>query len=76
MFLEERDGARPRELGGGLVIARCRVVVEAVLRARVEKGLVSHVVRLQRGLVGGPALVDALVVLGVVASNRSSTSCG
>ena len=31
VFLEERDRARPRQLGGGLVVARRRVVVEAVV---------------------------------------------
>ena len=60
----------PRELGGSLVVARRGVVVEAVLRARVDVHRVLDLVRLERRLVGRPAGVDALVVLGVVDEQR------
>ena len=38
-----------------LVVARRRVVVEAVLRARVDERLIAHARRLQRLLVRRPA---------------------
>ena len=59
VLVEERDRPRPRELGGGFVVARRRVVVEAVIRARVHVHLVLDAVRLERRLVRGPAGVDA-----------------
>src|ERR1700694_6058265 len=61
IFVEERDGPRPGELGRGLVIARCRIVVEAVIGIRVHEHLVFHAVRLERRLKSGPAGIDAVV---------------
>src|SRR5207247_3964187 len=63
---EERDGALPGELRGRLVVARGGVVVEAVLRSRIDERFVFRAIRFQRGFVTGPHGVDALVVLGVV----------
>src|SRR4029077_19399746 len=68
--LEEGDGALPRQLGGWLVVARRRVVVEAVLGARVDVHLIRHPGGRQRGLERGPHLVDPLVGLGVVDQER------
>ena len=48
VLVEERQRARPRELRGRLVVARRRVVVEAVVASRVDERLVLHAVRLQR----------------------------
>src|SRR3982751_2308468 len=61
VFLEEGDRARPGELRCGLVVARGGVVVEAVVHVGIDEGLVPHIVRLQRGLVRGPARIDPLV---------------
>src|SRR5712691_3184955 len=66
VLVEELERPLPGELGGGLVISRCRVVVEAVLRARILVHRVRDVAGLERSLVSGPAGVDALVVLRVV----------
>jgi carboxymethylenebutenolidase len=52
--------------GGGFVIARRRVVVEAVLRAFVDEQLIILVVRLQRCFVRRNAFVDALIVAGIL----------
>src|SRR5262249_52319150 len=70
LAVEEGDRPLPRELGRGGVVARGRVVVEAVLRARIDERLVVDVRRLQRLLVGRPRGVDALVVLGEVQQQR------
>ena len=53
--LEERERALPGQLGGGRVVARRGVVVEAVLRAGVQVHLVPDVRRLQRRFVRRPA---------------------
>src|SRR5438046_3611411 len=66
VLVEELERPLPGELGGGLVISRCRVVVEAVLRTRILVHRVRDVAGLERSLVSGPAGVDALVVLRVV----------
>src|SRR5439155_24765433 len=47
ILLEERHGAVPRQLRRRLVVARRRVVVKAVLRARVHLDLVAHAGLLQ-----------------------------
>src|SRR6476620_5723538 len=51
VLVQEREGARPRELRGGLVVARRAVVVEAVVDVRVDECLVADAVRLERLLV-------------------------
>src|SRR5258706_7573124 len=70
-LLEQRDRTIPRQLRLRLVIPRRRVVVEAVLRARIDVHLVAHAGRLQRLLIGRPHLVDARVILGVVDGERA-----
>src|SRR5437870_2007422 len=49
----------PRELRGGFVVPRRRVVVEAVLRAFVLELLVRLAVRFERGLERRDAVADA-----------------
>ena len=56
VLVEPVHRALPGELGGGLVITRRRVVVEAVLGLRVDVAFVRDVVGLQRRLVRGPCL--------------------
>src|SRR6185503_6298460 len=65
-LLEEVDRPLPGKLRRRGVVARGRVVVEAVLRAGVEEHLVPLLVLLERRLVRGPACVDALVGLRVM----------
>src|SRR5258708_7512431 len=66
----ELERPLPCQLGGRFVIARRRVVVEAVLRAFVDELGVCLAVRLQRRLVGRNARVHALIVAGVVEHQR------
>src|SRR3972149_8516719 len=61
VLVEERDGPLPGQFGRRLVVARCRVVVEAVLRAGVEVALVGDVRRLERRFELRPARVDARI---------------
>jgi hypothetical protein len=70
VLVEELERSLPRELRGRFVVARRRVVVEAVLRALVHEHLVLLVVRLQRRLVRRDAAFDALIVAGVVQHQR------
>src|SRR5262245_60112018 len=70
VLVEELDRPLPRHGGGGPVVARGRVVVEAVLRPGIAVHRVRHVARLERRLVGGPALVHAIVVVRVVDQER------
>ena len=70
MFVEEFEGARPRQFGGRLVITRRRVVVEAVLFALVHVERVRLLVGLKRRLVGRDALVDPLVIARVLQQQR------
>src|SRR5215207_8934468 len=71
VLVEERDRPLPRQLRRRLVVARRRVVVEAVLRAGIEEALVPDAGRLERLLERGPARVDALVHLGRLDQQRS-----
>src|SRR5262245_35134220 len=71
VLVEEIDGSLPRQLGCRLVIAWCRVVVEAVIGAGVHELLVLLAVRLQRRLICGPSRVDAIVEAAVVNHQRS-----
>src|SRR3989304_2819515 len=64
VLVEERDGPLPGQFGRRLVVARCRVVVEAVLGTGVEIALVGDVRRLERGFELRPARVDARIYLG------------
>ena len=64
LLVEELERALPRELRGGFVVARGGVVVEAVVGAGVVVGGVLDAGLLERLLVGEPAGVHALVVLG------------
>ena len=70
VFLEVRDRTRPRVLGRFRVEAVGGVVVEAVLRAGVDVALVANVGRLERGLVRGPAVDQALVLAAVQDQHR------
>src|SRR5262245_23987658 len=70
LLLEERDRPLPGELRRGLVVAGRRVVVKAVLCARIEIGLVRQAGGLQGGFESRPHGVDPLVVLRVVHQER------
>src|SRR5262245_14184827 len=71
VFGEERERAAPGEIGGRLVVARAAgVVVEGVLRARIDVLGVLLVVGLERGLERLDALVDVVVVLGILQQQR------
>src|SRR5207249_10560086 len=70
VLVEEIDRALPRQLGRRLVIARRRVVVEAVVGAGVHELLVLDVVRLQRLLEVWPSGVDAVVEPAIVNEQR------
>src|SRR6266581_2256824 len=68
---EERERAAPGEVGRALVVARAAgVVVEGVLRARIDVLGVLLVVGLERGLEVRDALVDVVVVLCVLQKQR------
>src|SRR5690348_7156541 len=60
--MEEFHGALPRELRGGLVVARGGVVVEAVLRVRIHVAVVLDVVCREHLLERGPAVGDPMVL--------------
>src|SRR5438093_24995 len=72
VLVEKRERAVPRELRRLLVVARRRVVVEAVLRALVDEELVLLVVRLERRFVARDSGADACVFgrIGVVQHRR------
>ena len=71
VLLEERDRARPGELGRVLVVARLvGVVVEGVVGALVDVELVVDARVLERLLVGRDAGVDAFVEAGIVQQQR------
>src|SRR4029079_14329152 len=70
VLVEQADRALPRELRRRLVVARSRVDVEAVVRARVNVPFVAHVRRLERRLVRGPAAHQPLVELAVMDEDR------
>src|SRR4030095_17259256 len=56
VLVEVGDGAIPRQLGGGGVVAWRRVVVETMLGVGIDETLVLDVGRLQRRFVRGPAI--------------------
>src|SRR5262245_21446416 len=62
VLVEELQRPVPGELRRRLVVARRRVVVEAVLRPLVDEQLIGLVVRLERGLIGRNARADAGVL--------------
>jgi hypothetical protein len=66
VFIEKLESALPCQFGGGFVIARCRVVVEAVLFALVHVQRIQLVVGLERCFIVRDACVDALVIAGVM----------
>src|SRR5580765_7692520 len=70
VFVEPGERTVPRERGGVLVVARRRVVVEAVLRALVDVALVRHAGRLERFVVGGPGRGKACVHFAVMNEHR------
>lgn len=72
MLFEEGNGAFPCQLGRVLVVPRRRVVMKAVLRARVHMHLVRHATGLERRLVPWPHGVDAFVVLGELDEHRGA----
>ena len=65
-LVEEFQGAVPGQCGRSFVIARRRVVVEAVIRSFVNIRRVRDVIRFKRGLVRGPSGVDAVVERGIM----------
>src|SRR5215208_2708188 len=71
VLVEERDRPFPRQLRRFRVVARRRVVVEAVLRAGILKAFVPDVGRFERLLECRPARVDAFVHLGRLDQQRS-----
>src|SRR5262249_37909072 len=72
MLVEEVERPLPGELCRLLVVARRRVVVEAVLRAVVDEQLIVLLVFLERRLVGRDPLADAGVLgwIGIVQHHR------
>src|SRR5262249_30384611 len=71
ILLEERERTAPGEVGGRLVVARAAgVVVEGMLGAWVDVLGVLLVVGLERGLERIDALVDVVVVLGILQQQR------
>src|SRR5262249_20921988 len=71
ILLEERERTAPGKVGRRLVVARAAgVVVEGVLGARVDVLGVFLVVGLERGLERIDALVDVVVVLGILQQQR------
>src|SRR6202000_861262 len=66
VLVEKVDRALPGQLGGGFVVARRGIVVEAVLRAGINVYLVFHVRGFQGFFVVGPGRGDALVFFRVV----------
>src|SRR4051812_9286434 len=70
VLVEVRDGAIPRELRGLGTEAISRVVVEAVLRARIDVTLVAHVGGLERRFIRRPSGDQALVERAVVHQHR------
>src|SRR5579871_4363660 len=70
IFVEPIDRPLPRFLRRRLIVARRRVVVEAVIGALVDVSLVRNV-RLTKGRVeGGPPAGDALIELAVLGVYR------
>src|SRR5262245_286526 len=61
MLVEKIQRALPCELSGGLIIAGCRVVMEAVVRAFIHVHSVSDVIGFQRFFVSGPSVIDTLI---------------
>src|SRR5215213_9536136 len=70
VFLEMRNGTRPRVLRRLSIEAIGRVVVEAVLRARVNVAFVANVSRLERRFVCRPAVDETLVLAAVQNQHR------
>src|ERR1035437_7651101 len=69
-FVEEAERAWPGQFRGRGVVARGRVVVEAVLDVRIDVRLIAYAGGLEGGFVGGPARIDALVVTSIVDQQR------
>ena len=64
MSLELFDSALPCELRRLLVVARCRIIVEAVIGSRIDVSLVDLAIFLQGRLLDRPANVNVVVVFG------------
>src|SRR5215467_89923 len=60
-FVEEIECTLPGQLGSGLVITGCSVVMESVISALIDIDGEGLLVFLQGFLVGRPARVDALI---------------
>ena len=58
---EEADSSIPRKRCGRLIVARRRIVVEAVKRTLEHVHLVGHAIRPKRRLVFGPHRIDARI---------------
>ena len=76
IFIEEVEGALPGQLGGGLVIARRSVVVEAVIGTGVNISVVGDVVGFERLFVSGPSAGDAGVQSRIVKQQRGANLGG
>src|SRR5712692_998787 len=70
VFVEEIESALPGKLGRSLVIARRRVVVEAVIGALIHMHGVGNVIEFERLFVGGPCSVDTRVQGCIVKQQR------
>src|SRR6266571_5464484 len=71
VFVEKIERTLPGQLGSGLVITGCRVVMEAVVGALIHVGGVGLMVFLQGFLVRRPARIDALIERRIVQQERS-----
>src|SRR5512139_357651 len=70
MRVEEIDGSAPGEFGCGLVVSGRCVVVEPVLDARIDEGLVRNLGLLERGFVSRPSGVDTVINARVMDEQR------
>ena len=75
MGVEPADGAIPGQIGHFLVIARGRIIVEAVIGAIIDMRFEGLAVGFQRGFVIGPARIDALVESALVKQQGGLNSC-
>src|SRR6516164_11010749 len=70
VLLEPIERALPGELGGGLVVARRGVVMEAVIGAHIDKAFVRHLGLSKLLVEGRPARRDAGIELAVLRRYR------
>src|SRR3954447_13450836 len=70
VFVEPGQRALPGEFGSGLVIARRRVIVEAVVGGFVNVTFVNHLCGRQCLVEGRPSRIDALVEFAIMRRDR------